>query len=69
LIPLKIFGRYIPTACLFGGISFGCLCIAGDFLGYAGLGTTTFIAASTIYQYYEEIAREKSISKILLILF
>jgi protein transport protein SEC61 subunit alpha len=51
--------RYINTAAAFGGICIGALCIFADFMGAIGSGTGILLAVTIIYQYFEQISKEK----------
>ncbi|XP_004343821.1 Sec61a1 protein [Capsaspora owczarzaki ATCC 30864] len=51
--------RYIPTAAAFGGLCIGALSITADFFGAIGSGTGILMAVTTIYQYYEIMAKEQ----------
>jgi protein transport protein SEC61 subunit alpha len=51
--------RYIHTAATFGGICIGALCIFADFMGAIGSGTGILLAVTIIYQYFEQISKEK----------
>jgi len=56
---VKYLSRYITTAAAFGGICIGALCIFADVLGAIGSGTGIMLAVTIIYQYFEQIAKEK----------
>ena len=56
---IKTLNRYIPTAAAFGGICIGALSIFADFMGAIGSGTGILLAVTIIYQYFEQIAKEK----------
>lgn len=56
---VKYLNRYIPTAAAFGGICIGALSIFADFMGAIGSGTGILLAVTIIYQYFEQIAKEK----------
>lgn len=51
--------RYIPTAAAFGGCLLGILSILGDLLGSSGSGTGLILAITIVYQYFEQVAKEK----------
>jgi protein transport protein SEC61 subunit alpha len=51
--------RYIPTAAAFGGMCIGALSIVADFMGAIGSGTGILLAVTILYQYFENIAKEK----------
>ena len=51
--------RYIPTAAAFGGMCIGALSILADFMGAIGSGTGKLLAVTIIYQYFEQISKEK----------
>ena len=55
----RYLSRYITTAAIFGGICIGLLCIFADFMGAIGSGTGIMLAVTIIYQYFEQIAKEK----------
>jgi protein transport protein SEC61 subunit alpha len=56
---VKHLNRYIPTAAAFGGVCIGALSIFADFMGAIGSGTCILLAITIIYQYFEQIAKEK----------
>jgi protein transport protein SEC61 subunit alpha len=56
---IKYLNRYIPTAAAFGGVCIGALSIFADFMGAIGSGTGILLAVTIIYQYFEQIAKEK----------
>jgi protein transport protein SEC61 subunit alpha len=56
---IKYLNRYIPTAAAFGGVCIGALSIFADFCGAIGSGTGILLAVTIIYQYFEQIAKEK----------
>jgi len=56
---VKQLARYINTAAAFGGICIGALCIFADFMGAIGSGTGILLAVTIIYQYFEQISKEK----------
>ncbi|XP_055389045.1 protein transport protein Sec61 subunit alpha-like [Condylostylus longicornis] len=56
---VSVLNRYIPTAAAFGGMAVGVLTILADFLGAIGSGTGILLAVSIIYQYYENLMKEK----------
>lgn len=56
---VKQLSRYINTAAAFGGICIGALCIFADFMGAIGSGTGILLAVTIIYQYFEQISKEK----------
>lgn len=51
--------RYINTAAMFGGICIGALCIFADMMGAIGSGTGIMLAVTIIYQYFEQITKER----------
>lgn len=55
----RYLSRYITTAAAFGGMCIGALCIFADFMGAIGSGTGIMLAVTIIYQYFEQIAKEK----------
>lgn len=56
---VKKLSKYINTAAAFGGICIGALCIFADFMGAIGSGTGILLAVTIIYQYFEQISKEK----------
>lgn len=56
---IKYLNRYINTAATFGGICIGLLSIVADFMGAIGSGTGILLAVTIIYQYFEQISKEK----------
>ena len=56
---IRYLARYINTAAAFGGVCIGALCIFADFMGAIGSGTGIMLAVTIIYQYFEQIAKEK----------
>jgi len=56
---ISVLNRYIPTAAAFGGMCIGMLTIIADFLGAIGSGTGILLAVTIIYQYYEQIYKER----------
>ena len=56
---IKYLNRYIPTAAAFGGVCIGALSVFADFMGAIGSGTGILLAVTIIYQYFEQIAKEK----------
>lgn len=56
---VRYLNRYIPTAAAFGGMCIGGLSIFADFMGAIGSGTGILLAVTIIYQYFEQIAKEK----------
>ena len=56
---IKYLNRYSPTAAAFGGVCIGALSIFADFMGAIGSGTGILLAVTIIYQYFEQIAKEK----------
>ena len=56
---VKQLNRYIPTAAAFGGMCIGALSVVADFMGAIGSGTGILLAVTIIYQYFEQIAKEK----------
>jgi len=55
----KVLNRYIPTAAAFGGACIGALTIVADFLGAVGSGTGILLAVTIIYQFFEQICKER----------
>jgi len=56
---VRYLNRYIPIAAAFGGMCIGGLSIFADFMGAIGSGTGILLAVTIIYQYFEQIAKEK----------
>lgn len=56
---VKQLNKYIPIAAAFGGVCIGALSIFADFMGAIGSGTGILLAVTIIYQYFEQIAKEK----------
>ena len=56
---VKFLNKYIPTAAAFGGVCIGALSIFADFMGAIGSGTGILLAVTIIYQFFEQIAKEK----------
>ena len=56
---VKQLNRYILTAAAFGGMCIGALSVVADFMGAIGSGTGILLAVTIIYQYFEQIAKEK----------
>eukprot|EP01029_Cantina_marsupialis_P015611 TRINITY_DN3424_c0_g1_i2.p1 TRINITY_DN3424_c0_g1~~TRINITY_DN3424_c0_g1_i2.p1 ORF type:complete len:512 (+),score=114.07 TRINITY_DN3424_c0_g1_i2:65-1600(+) len=55
---IKVLQRYIPIAAAFGGVCIGALSVTADLLGAIGSGTGILLAVTTIYGYYETIAKD-----------
>ena len=62
----KIMERYIPKVTILGGFFIGLLTLFSSLLGTIGSsgGTGILLTVSIIYKFYENIAKEKSISEI-----
>ena len=54
-----ILRRYIPTVTLLGGLIVGFLATVADFFGAFGTGTGILLSVGIIYQYYQQIMRER----------
>jgi len=50
----------IPVAAAFGGATFGALSVASDFMGALGSGTAILLAVTTIYGWFELLAKERA---------
>lgn len=56
---VKYLNKYIPIAAAFGGCCIGALSVFADFCGAIGSGTGILLAVTIIYQYFEQIHKEK----------
>jgi len=54
-----ILRRFIPTVTVLGGLTVGLLAVVADFLGAFGTGTGILLTVGIIYQYYQELIRER----------
>ena len=54
-----ILRRYIPIVTVLGGLTVGLLAAISDFLGAFGTGTGILLTVGIIYQYYQELVRER----------
>jgi len=54
-----ILRRYIPIVTVLGGLVVGLLAAISDFLGAFGTGTGILLTVGIIYQYYQELVRER----------
>jgi len=53
-----LLNRTIPIAASFGGMCIGALSVGADLLGAIGSGTGILLAVTTVYQYFELLAKE-----------
>ncbi|MFQ6094989.1 MAG: preprotein translocase subunit SecY [Candidatus Bathyarchaeia archaeon] len=51
--------RYIPVVTMLGGLIVGLLAAVADFMGAFGTGTGILLTVGIIYQYYQELVRER----------
>ncbi len=51
--------RYVPIAAALGGMSIGALTIFADFMGAIGSGTGILLAVTIIYEYFEDVKKDK----------
>ncbi|MCD6537843.1 preprotein translocase subunit SecY [Candidatus Bathyarchaeota archaeon] len=54
-----ILKRYIPAVTILGGLIVGLLAVVADFFGAYGTGTGILLSVSIVYQYYQQIMRER----------
>jgi len=54
-----ILRRYIPIVTILGGLIVGLLASVADFLGAFGTGTGILLTVGIIYQYYQELVKER----------
>jgi len=54
-----ILRRYIPIVTLLGGLIVGLLATIADFFGAFGTGTGILLSVGIIYQYYQQLMRER----------
>jgi preprotein translocase subunit SecY len=59
---LKILEKLIPTATILGGVLIGLFSVFSDMIGTIIPGTSMFMVLSIIFNYYEEIAGDQTIS-------
>jgi preprotein translocase subunit SecY len=51
--------RYIPVVTVLGGLTVGFLAAVADFMGAFGTGTGILLTVGIIYQYYQELIKER----------
>lgn len=54
-----VLGRYIPPLAVLGGIAIGLLAAFADLVGAIGTGTGILLTVMIVYNYYEQLQREK----------
>jgi len=54
-----ILKRYIPVVTILGGLIVGGLAVVADFFGAFGTGTGILLSVSIVYQYYQQLIRER----------
>ena len=54
-----ILKRYIPAVTILGGLIVGLLAVIADFFGAFGTGTGILLSVSIVYQYYQQLVRER----------
>lgn len=54
-----ILRRYIPVVTILGGLIVGLLAVVADFFGAFGTGTGILLSVSIVYQYYQQLMRER----------
>ena len=54
-----ILKRYIPVVTILGGLIVGVLAVIADFFGAFGTGTGILLSVSIVYQYYQQLIRER----------
>jgi len=54
-----ILRRYIPVVTILGGLVVGLLAVVADFFGAFGTGTGILLSVSIVYQYYQQLMRER----------
>jgi len=54
-----ILKRYIPVVAILGGLIVGLLAVIADFFGAFGTGTGILLSVSIVYQYYQQLMRER----------
>jgi len=54
-----ILRRYIPVVTILGGLIVGLLAVIADFFGAFGTGTGILLSVSIVYQYYQQLMRER----------
>jgi len=54
-----ILKRYIPIVTILGGLIVGLLAVIADFFGAFGTGTGILLSVSIVYQYYQQLMRER----------
>jgi preprotein translocase subunit SecY len=55
----RVLSRYIPALTVLGGISVGMLAAFADFTGALGTGTGILLTVMIVYNYYEQMSRER----------
>ncbi|MCD6593164.1 preprotein translocase subunit SecY, partial [Candidatus Bathyarchaeota archaeon] len=54
-----ILKRYIPVVTILGGLIVGLLAVVADFFGAFGTGTGILLSVGIVYQYYQQLMRER----------
>ena len=54
-----ILRRYIPVVTILGGLIVGLLAVIADFFGAFGTGTGILLSVGIVYQYYQQLMRER----------
>ena len=54
-----ILKRYIPIVTILGGLIVGLLAVVADFFGAFGTGTGILLSVGIVYQYYQQLMRER----------
>ena len=54
-----ILKRYIPVVTILGGLIVGLLAVIADFFGAFGTGTGILLSVGIVYQYYQQLMRER----------
>ena len=54
-----VLNRYIPHLAVLGGIAIGLLASFADLVGAIGTGTGILLTVMIVYNYYEQLQREK----------
>lgn len=55
----NVLSKYIPALAAIGGITVGLLASLADFMGALGTGTGMLLTVMIVYNYYEELGRER----------
>jgi len=55
----SILKRYIPIVTVLGGLIVGLLAVVADFFGAFGTGTGILLSVGIIYQYYQQLMKER----------